>query len=37
MEYGDPRALQDNDDDSDGKFGPLVVLTYKERDPAEQI
>ena len=31
-----PNPDLDSDEDSDGKCGPLVVLAYKERDPAER-
>jgi protein N-lysine methyltransferase METTL21D len=36
LDPDDPGAPRDSDDDSDEKCGPLVVLAYKERDPAER-
>ena len=35
LDPDDPGAPRVSDDDSDGKCGPLVVVAYKERDPAE--
>jgi hypothetical protein len=36
LDYDDPGARRDDDEDSDGTCGPFVVLAYKERDPAER-
>jgi len=36
LDPDDPGAPRDDDEDSDWKCGPLVVLAYKERDPAER-